>query len=271
MALAAALALAALTKEDVPDDVRQAYGGEPIQFGPSYIIPKPFDSRVLYWVAPAVARAAIETGVARDKLDVKLYREKLSRLLSPTRRVMWRIHGIAKNSPRRIVFPEGEAEKILRAAQIVTDEGLAQPVLIGNPDRIVGRARAMGLSLRDITIIDPPRSPELDGYVETFWKMRDRKGVTEADAKRILSRSRTYFGMMMLYAGDADGLVSGLTSNYPETIRPALQIIGVRDDRDNDKELDEREGPWPAGDGHLVKIPEESGKNKLFQRVSVRI
>lgn len=228
MTLAAALALAALAKEDVPDDVRQAYGGERIQFGPTYIIPKPFDSRVLYWVAPAVARAAIETNVARDKIDIKLYREKLSRLLSPTRRVMWRIHGVAKNSPRRIVFPEGEAEKILRAAQIVKDEGLAHPILIGNPERIAGRARSMGLSLHDITIVDPPRSPRLDEYVDAYWKLRARKGVTEADARKDLSRSRTYFGMMMVSLGDADGLVSGLTSNYPETIRPALQIIGVR-------------------------------------------
>lgn len=228
MLLAAASALAELAREDVPDEVRQAYGGDKIQFGPKYIIPKPFDSRVLYWVAPAVARAAIESGVAREKLDIKAYREKLTRLLSPTRRVMWRIHGVAKGAPKRIVFPEGEAEKIMRAAQIAQDEGIAHPILVGDPERISGRARALGLSLKDIAIIDPDRSPELERYIDAFWNLRQRKGITEADARRRLSRSHTYFGMMMVALGDADGLVSGLTANYPDTIRPALEIIGVR-------------------------------------------
>lgn len=230
MTLAAALALAALTKEDVPDDVRQAYGGAPLKFGPKYIIPKPFDMRVLYWVAPAVARAAIETGVARDRLDIAEYRSRLSRLLSPTRRVMWRIHGVAKSDPKRIVFPEGDNERILRAAQIITDEGIATPILLGNHEQIAGRARAIGLSLDNVQIVDPPRSPELDRYKDAFWRLRARKGVTQTDALRLLSRSRTYFGMMMVQSGDADGLLSGLTSNYPNTIRPALQTIGVRSD-----------------------------------------
>jgi malate dehydrogenase (oxaloacetate-decarboxylating)(NADP+) len=228
MILAASLALADLAREDVPDDVRQAYGGGKLQFGPQYIIPKPFDTRVLYWVAPAVARAAIETGVARDKIDIKPYREKLMRLMSPTRRVMWRIHGMAKNNPRTVVFPEGDAEKILRAAQIVRDEGIAKPVLLGNPERVTGRARALGLSLGDIPVIDPMTAPNLDEYVEEFWKLRARKGITRTDARRMLTRSRTYFGMMMVHTEAADGLVSGLTANYPETIRPALQIIGMR-------------------------------------------
>jgi len=228
MILAAALALAELTREDVPDDVRQAYGGEQLMFGPRYIIPKPFDGRVLYWVAPAVARAAIETGVARDKIDIKSYRERLSRLLSPTRRVMWRIHGMAQSEPQRIVFPEGESEKILRAAQIITDEGIAKPILVGNQERIRSRARSIGLSLDNVTIVDPPTSPKLENFIETFWKMRARKGVAEMDSRRLLSRNSTYFGMMMVYHHEADGLVSGLTSNYPDTIRPALQIIGVR-------------------------------------------
>ncbi len=229
MILAAALALADLAREDVTDDVRQAYGGEELRFGSKYIIPKPFDSRVLYWVAPAVARAAIETGVARERIDIKAYRERLSQLLSPTRRVMWRIHGLAKSQPKRIVFPEGESEKILRAAQIITDEGIAQPILVGNHEIIVGRARAVGLSLDQVTIVDPPRSSKLDLYKNAFWKLRERKGITEVDAMRVLSRNSTYFGMMMVAAGDADGLVSGLTSNYPDTIRPALQTVGVRE------------------------------------------
>ncbi len=228
MALAAALALANLTKEDVPDDVRQAYGGQAITFGPHYIIPKPFDGRVLYWVAPAVAKAAIETGVADAPLDIKEYREKLTRLLSPTRRVMWRIHGLAKSQPQRIVFPEGEAEKILRAAQIINDEKIAQPILVGNRERIAARAKELNVSLEGVNIVEPQTSPKLDEYIHAYWKLRERKGITEFDARKFLARSATYFGMMMVANGDADGLVSGLTSNYPDTIRPALQIIGVR-------------------------------------------
>lgn len=230
MTLAAAMALSELAKQDVPDEVRQVYGGERIHFGPNYIIPKPFDPRVLYWVAPAVAKAAIETGVARDVIDIKGYVERLTRLLSPTRRVMWRIQSAAKSSPKRVVFPEGEHEKILRASQILRDEGWAVPILIGNEERIAKLADTVGVQLGDTQIVDPRTSPHLARYIQALWELRQRKGLTEGDARKKLMFSRTYFGMMMVAEGDADGLVSGLTSNYPDTIRPALEIIGTRKD-----------------------------------------
>jgi malate dehydrogenase (oxaloacetate-decarboxylating)(NADP+) len=228
MKLAAARALAGLAREEVPESVLSAYGGEALKFGPEYIIPKPVDERALYWVAPAVAKAAIESGVNRNELDVDAYREELSRKLSPTRRVMWKITGVARSSPKRVVFPEGEEDKILRAAQIIVDGGIAQPILIGRPAVVKARSDALGLGLDGVSIVDRASFPKLGDYIEAYWTLRQRKGLTRVQARKNLERSRTHYGMMMVYCGDADGLVSGLTSNYPETIRPALQIIGVR-------------------------------------------
>jgi malate dehydrogenase (oxaloacetate-decarboxylating)(NADP+) len=229
MKLAAARALAGLAREEVPEAVLSAYGGETLKFGPEYIIPKPVDERALYWVAPAVAKAAIDSGVSRSELDVDAYREELSRKLSPTRRVMWKITGVARSSPKRVVFPEGEEDKILRAAQIIVDGNIAKPILIARPDVAKARSEALGLSLDGIEIIDRGTLPNMDDYLEAYWCLRRRKGLTRVQARKNLERSRTHYGMMMVYRGDADGLVSGLTANYPETIRPALQIIGVRD------------------------------------------
>jgi len=229
MKLAAAEALAALTRQDVPDKVLEAYGGEPLRFGPLYIIPKPVDPRVLYWVAPAVAKAAIESGSARDKIDIDKYRDDLERKISPTRKVLWGITTIAKRDPKRIVFPEGEEPKILRAAQIVIDEGIAKPILIGNPARIREVAEELAVNLGDrVEIVHPQTDPRLARYADALAERRARRGVTRADALKTLMRARTHFGMVMVYCGDADGCVSGLTTSYPETIRPALQIVGVR-------------------------------------------
>src|SRR6188768_1934318 len=158
MKLAAAEAIAALAREDVPDDVLRAYGRQRMRFGYDYIIPKPFDSRVLYWVAPAVAQAAMDSGVARDTIDVEEYGERLFRTISPTRRVLWNITESAKSDPRRIVFPESESDNILRAAQRVIEEGIAQPILLGVPERIHEQGRKLGLHLENVTIVDPRAS-----------------------------------------------------------------------------------------------------------------
>ncbi|HLV19741.1 MAG TPA: NADP-dependent malic enzyme [Polyangiaceae bacterium] len=229
MKVAAAEALATLARRDVPDDVLRAYGRQRMRFGKNYIIPKPFDNRVLYWVAPAVARAAMESGVARETIDVEEYGERLYRTISPTRRVLWSITESAKAEPRRIVFPESEQDNVLRAAQRVLDAGIARPVLLGPPAAIKLHAEQLGLDLSGAEIVDPRRSEKLDAYVQAYWELRQRKGVTRHDALKTLRRTRTAFGLMMVRLGDADGLVAGMQQDYPATIRPALQIVGVRE------------------------------------------
>ena len=229
MKLAAAEAIAALAREDVPDDVLRAYGRQRMRFGKEYIIPKPFDSRVLYWVAPAVAQAAIRSGVARETIDAQDYRERLIRTISPARRVLFRITERAKGDPRRIVYPESESDNILRAAHRVIEEGLALPILLGSPQRIREHAEKLGVDLEGAILVDPREASELDAYVEAYWQTRQRRGMTRHHAFKELRRSRTAYGLMMLDAGHADGLVAGVRQDYPATIRPALQIIGVRE------------------------------------------
>ncbi|HJK93918.1 MAG TPA: NADP-dependent malic enzyme [Polyangiaceae bacterium LLY-WYZ-15_(1-7)] len=227
MKLAAADALARLAREGVSDDVLAAYGGEAMKFGPDYVIPKPMDMRSLHWVAPAVAEAAIASGLAQRELDVQAYRHELERKLDPTRRVMWQVTSMARKDPRRVVFPEGEEDTILRAADIVESEGIARPVLIGRPAVMRARAEELGVDLEGVEIVDRSALPALDEYAEALWTLRRRKGMTRARARRALEKSRTAYGMMMVQRGEVDGLVSGLTSPYPDTIRPALQIVGV--------------------------------------------
>ncbi|MEM9194602.1 MAG: NADP-dependent malic enzyme [Myxococcota bacterium] len=229
MKLAAAKALAELAKEGVPEEVVSAYGGEALKFGPEYIIPKPVDERGLYWVAPAVARAAMESGVATRTLDVDTYREELARRQSPTRRVMWGITSFARRSPKRVVFPEGEVDKILHAAQIVVDENIAKPILIGREQVIRQRAEELAINLDGVELIARDHPPKLEEYSEEYWASRQRRGLTRSRAVRHMQRSRTRYGLMMVRRGDADGMVCGLTAAYPETIRPALEIIGVRE------------------------------------------
>ncbi|HSC89464.1 MAG TPA: phosphate acyltransferase, partial [Polyangiaceae bacterium] len=230
MKVAAAEAIATLARQDVPDDVLRAYNKKNLSFGREYIIPKPFDSRVLFWVAPAVAQAAMDSGVARSRIDIDAYRESLYRKLSPARRVLWHITSAAKSQPKRIVFPEGDHDNILRAARRVKDAGIAHPVLLGKPDVIAQKAQAAGLSLDGIVVINPRSSKQLDAYADSYFRMRGRKGVTALAAHRELRQSPTTFAMMMLESGDADGVVAGARQDYPATIRPALRIIGVRND-----------------------------------------
>jgi malate dehydrogenase (oxaloacetate-decarboxylating)(NADP+) len=229
MKVAAAEALAELAREDVPDEVLRAYGRHRMRFGKDYVIPKPFDNRVLYWVAPAVARAAMASGVARQSLDVDEYKARLYHTISPTRRVLWNITEAAKAQPKRIVMPEGDSDSILRAARAVVEADIAQPILLGSADRLNEHAKRLGFDLEGITIVDPRESGRLDAYIDAYWQKRQRRGVTRLAALKELRRSRTAFGMMMVAEGDADGLVAGVRQPYPATIRPALQIIGVRD------------------------------------------
>jgi malate dehydrogenase (oxaloacetate-decarboxylating)(NADP+) len=227
MKLAAVRALADLAKEDVPDAVARAYGVETLHFGPEYLIPKPFDPRVLLWVAPAVAKAAMESGVARLTLDLTEYRDRLEARLGKSREVARTLINRARRDPRRIVFPEGTHPRILRVATHVAEEGIARPILLGKPEEIQRVARHLDISLDGLEIVHPRRYPKRDAYVEELYRMRQRKGLTHKDAD-FLMRNHNYFGAMMVQTGDADGLVSGVSQHYPETIRPALQIIGLR-------------------------------------------
>ncbi|MBK9258478.1 MAG: NADP-dependent malic enzyme [Polyangiaceae bacterium] len=232
MKVAAATALAKLAHEPVPESVAEAYGAESFRFGPDYIIPKPFDSRVLWWVAPAVAEAAMKSGVARVNIDLDEYRERLQRRMGGAHHtVMRKIVQRAKTTPRRIVFPEGDSIKVLRACDIILDEGIAQPILLGDPALLRTRCEELDIELesRGATFLEPAQAPTLAHYVKDFYDARCRKGVNMAMAQRLLKR-RNYFGMAMVKHGDADGFVGGLTMPYPETIRPALQILGIRPD-----------------------------------------
>ena len=230
MKLAAVKALAELAKEDVPDSVRKAYGGEVIKFGREYIIPKPFDPRVLLHVAPAVAQAAMDSGVARRPIEnMDEYKERLEAMQGRSKSVMRTLINKAKACPKRIVFPEGEEDKIIRAAQILIDEGIAKPILLGNKDEIEARVKELGADITGAEIIDPDDSPKRKEYIDALFTMRQRKGVTQAEAKRLIKKNRNYFGAMMVEKGDADTLLSGISHHYPETIRPALEIIGKQD------------------------------------------
>ena len=230
MKIAAARALAELAHEPVPDSVAEAYGARAFRFGPDYVIPKPFDTRVLWWCAPAVAEAAMKSGAARLKLDIAEYRERLQRRVGGAQyTIMSRIVQRARSAPRRIVFPEGDNIKVLRACQIVLDEKIAHPILLGQERKIRQRAEELDLDLTGAEVLNPSEALKHSAYAHEFLDLRCRKGVTAASAARLVNR-RIYFGMMMVRRGDADGLVAGLTAPYPETIRPALQILGIRPD-----------------------------------------
>ncbi|MBI3670017.1 MAG: NADP-dependent malic enzyme [Acidobacteria bacterium] len=227
MKLAATRALAALTKEDVPDSVCRAYGVERLRFGPDYIIPKPFDLRVLVWEASAVAKAAMESGVAQEPVDLAEYRERLERRLGKAHEVMRTMIHKAQARPRRVVFPEGENEKILRASHILVDEKIAHPILLGNDSTIRSRAADLGIALDGMQVVDPNHSPKRELYAEVLYRLRQRRGVTLSEARELLA-NRNLFGSVMVHVGDADALVSGVTQHFPDTIRPALQVIKAR-------------------------------------------
>jgi len=227
MKLAATRALAALAREDVPDNVRRAYGVERLEFGRQYIIPKPFDSRVLIWEAAAVAEAAMRTGVAQAPVDINEYREQLERRLGKAHEVMRVMIHKARRDPKRVVFPEGAEPKILRACQILLDEKIAQPVLLGDETKIRAVMEDLRLHLDGMQIVDPPKCERLAAYAEEMYSLRQRKGITRREADQMIL-DHNVFAAMMVRLGDADALVGGLTQHYPDVVRPALQVIEVR-------------------------------------------
>jgi malate dehydrogenase (oxaloacetate-decarboxylating)(NADP+) len=230
MMLAATHALADLARQEVPESVMMAYGGENIDFGRDYIIPKPFDPRVLFYVSPAVAKAAIDDGVARIDLDLDEYRDRLRASLGPAMEVMQRMVSMARRDPKRVVLPEGYNDRIIRAASKVVAEGVAAPVLVGRASRIEERADELGVDLQGVEIINPAEEEEKrEQYAQALYQRRLRKGLTLAEARGQMSRALRFAGMMVR-EGDADALVAGIESNYPETIRLALQVVGRADE-----------------------------------------
>lgn len=230
MKLAAVKAIADLAKQPVPEMVLKAYGQKNMKFGPDYLIPKPLDPRLITTISPAVAKAAIESGVARKtNMDWEQYELELQERIGIDQRLISRIITRARRDPKRVVFAEADDIKILKAAQMAIDEGVAIPILLGNEDSIRKNIRENELDgLLDCKIIDPYNEPDLvEDYARTFFEKRQRKGVTMKMARKSMTRSRNYFGTMMVEKGEADAFISGLSNDYPKTILPALQIIGV--------------------------------------------
>lgn len=223
MKVAAAKALAELAKEDIPDSVARAYGVKRLEFGPDYIIPKPLDPRVLYWEAPAVAKAAMDSRVARINIDVEEYKELLKEKAMKGGRIMHIIIQEAKKAPKRIVYAEGEDEKIIRSANIVSHEGIAKPVLLGREDIIKGKIEDLKLNF-EFELIDPATSSKREKYAGKLFEMRQRKGMTKHMAYYMLANP-IVFGSMMVHENEADGLLAGLTLDYDDAVRPILQII----------------------------------------------
>ena len=232
MKLAAVKALAELTKSPVPDIVNMAYNETAISFGPNYIIPKPLDPRLLATVAPAVAKAAMESGVAKAPIkDWDRYVQELNKRLGLDNQVMRAIGGKARSNPKRIVFAEADNPKVLKAAQIVFDEGIGFPILLGDEQKIKRIAEENVVDIEGLPIFDP-RSDAMeekrDQYGELFLSKMGRRGFNAYEAKKIM-KDRNHYGCMMVECGDADAMISGLTKNYPDTIRPAIQIIGMEE------------------------------------------
>jgi len=231
MEMAATRALAALAKEEVPDSVMRAYGLERLRFGPDYLIPKPFDPRVLLWVAPAVAWAAVGSGVAGRVIDVDEYRAQLDARLGRAREVMRGLSTrVQQQEPQRIVFPEGEDPRILKAARVLADDGIAAPILLGDPDVMRRQADDAGVTLEDIALANPRASAHLEAFAQELWERRRRKGITLREARgRVLDPM--YHALLMLRAGHADAVVAGVEMYYSDAIRPALEVIGAQEGR----------------------------------------
>lgn len=232
MKLAAVHALAGLAKLPVPDIVNMAYNQQNMAFGPEYIIPKPLDPRLLSAVAPAVAKAAMDSGVAQKMItDREAYEVELNKRLGLDNQLMRVLGNKARRDPKRLLFAEADNQKILKAASILYDEGVAYPILLGDPVKIAQIADENNIDLADIPIIDP-RSDEQEAkrefYGQLFFKKRQRKGVNHYESVKLM-KDRNHFGCMMVETGDADAMLSGLTKNYVEAIRPALQIIGTEE------------------------------------------
>lgn len=228
MKLAAVHAIARLAKMSVPESVNLAYNDNHIAFGKDYIIPKPVDHRLITEVSPAVAKAAMDSGVARKMIhDWEAYKVELNKRLGLEDQIMRGVVTKAKTNPKQVVFSEADNYKILRAAQIVLEEGVCSPVLLGNIKEIEKIAHDNAVDLRGMTLVDPLIDlQKLEKYAEILYNKRQRKGMTLSNARRML-KDRNYYGSMMVEMGEADALISGLTKDYASTIRPALQVIGL--------------------------------------------
>ena len=230
MKMAATRALAALAKEDVPDTVLRAYNVDTLHFGPDYLIPRPFDPRVLLWVAPAVAWAAMASGATDQVLDLEEYRSRLESRLSRGRAVMRALSNRAADETQRVALTDAQDPRIIRAARILADEGSASPVLVGPAGEITAAAAAAGVTLHGIEVADPgdpERADQLAGYAELFWQRRRRRGVTQLEAARRMHQPE-YFAAMMVNQGDVDAAVLGENQHYPRALRPALEAVGAQ-------------------------------------------
>jgi malate dehydrogenase (oxaloacetate-decarboxylating)(NADP+) len=227
MKVAAAEALADLARQDVPDAVVKAYGDQPLQYGPEYIIPKPLDPRVLFEVTPAVAQAAMDSGVARKDLDTAKYVERLEARLGKSREMMRVVLNKAKSEPKRVVLAEGDDEKMIRAAYQLMEQGIAEPVLVGDREEIWATSETLGLNFEP-EIVDPEEG-NLDSYAERLYELRQRKGVTRREADELITDGN-YLGSVMVEMGDADAMLTGLMHHYPAALRPPLRIIGTAPD-----------------------------------------
>jgi len=232
MKRAAAAALAELAKQDVPDAVVKAYGDQPLQFGPDYIIPKPVDQRVLFEVAPAVAEAAMESGCARREIDLDAYEERLEARLGKSREMMRVVLNKAQTEPKRVALAEGDDDKMVRAAYQLVEQGIADPVLVGDRERIEHRVRDLGLNYEP-EVVDPvDDADDHDAYAERLYELRRRKGVTRSEADELV-RSPNYLASVMVECDDADAMLTGLTHHYPSALRPPLQVIGTAADAEH--------------------------------------
>ncbi|MEF8774921.1 MAG: NADP-dependent malic enzyme [Haloarculaceae archaeon] len=227
MKVAAARALASLAREDVPDAVLKAYGDEPLQFGPEYIIPKPLDPRVLFEVAPGVAQAAMDSGCARIDLELEPYTERLEARLGKSREMMRVVLNKAKSDPQRVVLAEGDDEKMIRAAYQLVDQGIGHPILIGDQVEIWETMDRLGLNFEP-EIVDPEEA-NLSPYADRLADLRQRKGTTRREAEELI-HDGNYLGSVMVEMGDADAMLTGLMHHYPSALRPPLQVIGTAPD-----------------------------------------
>ena len=235
MKLAAVHAIASLAKETVPEEVSEAYGERSITFGRDQFIPKPLDPRLIYYVAPAVAKAAMDSGVAKNPIkDWNVYEDNLKKRLGLDNKLVRNITEKAEKNPKRVVFAEADNYKVLKAAQTTYEEGVALPILLGRKERVLKMIEEYSMDLPEVEIIDPKSDDEIDRrkrYAQAFFEMRKRKGFTEYEALKIM-RERNYFGAMMVHIGDADAMVSGATRNYSDVLKPALQVIGKQKEVD---------------------------------------
>ncbi|MFB6132346.1 MAG: NADP-dependent malic enzyme [Halanaeroarchaeum sp.] len=228
MKVAAARALAELAREDVPDAVVKAYGDQPLQFGPDYLIPKPVDQRVLFEVSAAVARAAMESGVAREEMDIDEYREELEARLGKSREVMRTVINKAQTDPKRVVLASGTNEKMIRAAYQLEEEHIADTVLVGDRVEIDATIDDLGLDFRP-EVFDPIEE-DVEKYVDRIYEMRQRKGITRSQAAELIRKQTDYLGSTLVDAGEADALITGVGKPYPDALRPPLEVIGTAPD-----------------------------------------